>query len=162
MAKAKAKTRVKPRANNRRIKKRVSILTSEKIEYVDWKNAELLQKFMSDRAKIRSRRVTGNSEQQQKLVADAIKVAREMALVPYADVVATQRHPKDRRHPQQGSTDASTSDVDQPQSGGQNDGQRGLQRGERGRPAQGHVQDGKHRNSNERHFGRTRFESKQL
>ena len=51
---------------------------------------------MSDRAKIRARRVTGNSAQQQKLVADAIKLAREMALVPYVNRVTTQRQKKDR------------------------------------------------------------------
>lgn len=93
---AKTKVRGKNRDNSRRAKKKVSFLTSEKIEYVDWKNEKLLRKFLSDRAKIRARRVTGNNAQQQKLVADAIKVAREMALVPYASKVTTQRQNKDR------------------------------------------------------------------
>ena len=93
---AKRRGRPKNRDNNRRAKKKVSILTSEKIQYVDWKDSDLLRKFMSDRAKIRARRVTGNSSQQQKLVADAIKLAREMALVPYASRVTTQRQGKDR------------------------------------------------------------------
>ena len=92
----KTKVRGKNRDNSRRVKKKVSFLTSEKIEYVDWKNDRLLRKFMSERAKIRARRVTGNSTQQQKLVADAIKLAREMALVPYANRVTTQRQNKDR------------------------------------------------------------------
>ena len=92
----KAKRRVKNRDINRRAKKKISVLTSEKIEYVDWKDVNLLRRFMSERAKIRSRRVTGNNAQQQKLVADAIKIAREMALVAYSNRVTTQRQGKDR------------------------------------------------------------------
>ena len=92
----KPKARGKNRDNSRRAKKKVSFLTSETIEYVDWKNDKLLRKFMSERAKIRARRVTGNSTQQQKLVADAIKLAREMALVPYSNRVTTQRQNKER------------------------------------------------------------------
>ena len=92
----KTKVRGKPRDNNRRAKKKVSFLTTEGIAYVDWKNEKLLRKFISERAKIRARRVTGNNTQQQKLVADAIKLAREMALVPYSNKVTTQRQNKDR------------------------------------------------------------------
>lgn len=88
---AKAKRRNKPKDNGRRVKKKVSILTSEQIDYVDWKDANLLRRFLSERSKIRARRVTGNSTQQQKMVADAIKIAREMALVPYTNRVTTQR-----------------------------------------------------------------------
>jgi ribosomal protein S18 len=100
MAKAKAQKRGKNKDNNRRSKKKVSVLQTEKVEYVDWKDTTLLRRFMSERAKIRARRVTGNSAQQQKLVADAIKVAREMALVPYANRVTTQRSGKpDRDRP---------------------------------------------------------------
>ena len=47
-----------PSALDRRGKKKVSILTQEKIEYVDWKDVNLLRRFTSDRAKIRARRVT--------------------------------------------------------------------------------------------------------
>ena len=81
---------------NRRGRRKVSILTQEKIDYVDWKDANLLRRFMSERAKIRARRVTGNDTKQQKLIADAIKIAREMALVPYANRVTTQRSNRDR------------------------------------------------------------------
>jgi small subunit ribosomal protein S18 len=52
-------------------------------EFVDYKDVALLRKFMSDRGKIRSRRVTGLSEKRQREVATAIKNAREMALLPY-------------------------------------------------------------------------------
>mgnify|MGYP006164914849 CR=1 FL=1 len=51
--------------------------------FVDYKDVNLLRRFMSDRAKIRARRVTGNDQQQQRAVAIAIKNAREMALLPY-------------------------------------------------------------------------------
>ena len=82
---AKVKKRGKPKESGRRVKKKISILNVEKIEYVDWKDANLLRRFLSERSKIRARRVTGNNTQQQKMVADAIKIAREMALVPYAN-----------------------------------------------------------------------------
>ncbi len=52
-------------------------------DYVDYKDVALLRMFMSDRGKIRSRRVTGLSPRRQREVATAIKNAREMALLPY-------------------------------------------------------------------------------
>lgn len=52
-------------------------------EIVDYKDVAVLRKFMSDRGKIRSRRVTGLSPKRQRDVAKAIKNAREMALLPY-------------------------------------------------------------------------------
>jgi small subunit ribosomal protein S18 len=83
--------RTKNKDNARRAKKKVSLLITERVEYVDWKDVNLLRRFMSDRAKIRARRVTGNDSQQQKEIARAIKNAREMALLPYANRVTTQR-----------------------------------------------------------------------
>jgi len=53
------------------------------ITYIDYKDTDLLRKFISDRGKIRSRRVTRISAQQQRQMARAIKNAREMALLPY-------------------------------------------------------------------------------
>jgi len=87
----KPKRSAKPRDNQRRGKKKVSVLTQEKLEYVDYKDVNLLRRFMSDRAKIRARRVTGNDTQQQREIARAIKNAREMALVPYTNRVTSQR-----------------------------------------------------------------------
>ncbi|MFB8246173.1 30S ribosomal protein S18 [Streptomyces sp. NPDC055952] len=54
------------------------------ITYIDYKDTDLLRKFISDRGKIRSRRVTRVSAQQQRQLAAAIKNAREMALLPYS------------------------------------------------------------------------------
>ena len=51
---------------------------------VDYKDVNLLRKFISDRGKIRARRVTGVSTQQQREIAKAVKNAREMALLPYS------------------------------------------------------------------------------
>ncbi len=81
----------KPRENTRRTKKKVSVLVTESVTYVDWKDVNLLRRFMSDRAKIRARRVTGNDSRQQREIAKAIKNAREMALLPYTSRVTTQR-----------------------------------------------------------------------
>ena len=86
-----AKVRGKNKDNSRRAKKKVSLLTSEHVEYVDYKDVNLLRRFTSDRAKIRARRVTGNDSQQQSTVAMAIKNAREMALLPYASRVTQTR-----------------------------------------------------------------------
>ncbi len=61
-----------------------NLLRREGIVEVDWKDPALLRKFISDRGKIRSRRVTGLEPQEQREVARAIKNAREMALLPYS------------------------------------------------------------------------------
>ena len=88
----KPKRSTKPRDNARRGgKKKVSVLVSEQVEYIDWKDVNLLRRFVSDRAKIRARRVSGNDTQQQREIAKAIKNAREMALLPYTSRVTTQR-----------------------------------------------------------------------
>ncbi|MEV4435833.1 30S ribosomal protein S18 [Streptomyces sp. NPDC049555] len=54
------------------------------ITHVDYKDTDLLRKFLSDRGKIRSRRVTRVSVQQQRQLTRAIKNAREMALLPHS------------------------------------------------------------------------------
>jgi len=88
--------RGKKNDNGRRTKKKVSVLTTEKVEYIDYKDVNLLKRFVSDRAKVRARRVTGNDTQQQAEVARAIKNAREMALLPYTTRVTTQRNSRGR------------------------------------------------------------------
>ena len=67
----------------RKPKKKVCAFCKEKVDYVDYKDVSLLRKFVSDRGKIRARRVTGNCVQHQRDVATAVKNAREMALLPY-------------------------------------------------------------------------------
>jgi small subunit ribosomal protein S18 len=89
----------KDKASDRRRqpKKKVSILNQDGIDWVDYKDVNLLRRFMSERAKIRARRVTGNNAQQQREVAKAIRVAREMALLPYSVRQVTQRSRSGRR-----------------------------------------------------------------
>ena len=84
--------RTKRDAPERKPKKKVSILDTERIVWVDYKDVALLRRFMSERAKIRARRVTGNDAQQQRAVARAIRVAREMALLPYSVRQVTHRN----------------------------------------------------------------------
>lgn len=82
MAKTRStKRRRRPVVDSRR-RKRIVYRFSED-DFVDYKDVALLRKFMSDRGKIRSRRVTGLNEKRQRQVATAIKNAREMALLPY-------------------------------------------------------------------------------
>lgn len=64
-------------------KKKYCQYCAEKVTYIDYKDVNNLRKFLSERGKIRARRVTGNCSQHQRLVATAIKNAREMALLPY-------------------------------------------------------------------------------
>ena len=72
-----------PKTDRRPPKRKVNLLRREGVTRVDWKDVALLRKFVSDRGKIRSRRVTGLTPQEQREVATAIKNAREMALLPY-------------------------------------------------------------------------------
>ena len=65
------------------IRKRNCYFCREKIEEVDYKNANQLRRYISEKGKIRSRRITGACRRHQRQVAVAIKRAREMALLPY-------------------------------------------------------------------------------
>jgi len=82
------------KAAMRKYKKRPNLLNAEKVEYIDYKDVNLLQRFMSDRSKLRARRMNGNTVQQQRDVATAVKNAREMALLPYTKRVASARAPR--------------------------------------------------------------------
>ncbi|WP_433857561.1 30S ribosomal protein S18 [Streptomyces kronopolitis] len=53
------------------------------VTYIDYKDTDLLRRFLSDRGKIRSRRITRVSARQQRQLARAVRNAREMALLPY-------------------------------------------------------------------------------
>ena len=82
-----------PKESTRRTKKKVCIFCKEHIEWVDYKDVNLLRRFMSDRGKIRARRVSGNCAQHQRDVAIAIKTARELALLPYTQRAVNERGP---------------------------------------------------------------------
>ncbi|MFF3767152.1 30S ribosomal protein S18 [Streptomyces sp. NPDC001922] len=70
--------------SRRNAKPRPNPLDAAGITYIDYKDTDLLRKFISDRGKIRSRRVTRVTAQQQRQLARAVKNAREMALLPYS------------------------------------------------------------------------------
>ncbi|MGW2961157.1 30S ribosomal protein S18 [Streptomyces sp. NPDC001220] len=73
-----------PRTTDRKpVQNRPNPLDQAGVTYIDYKDTDLLRKFVSDRGRIRGRRVTRVSAQQQRLPARAIKNAREMALLPY-------------------------------------------------------------------------------
>jgi small subunit ribosomal protein S18 len=80
-----------PKDATRRTKKKVCVFCKDHIAWVDYKDVNLLRRFMSDRGKIRARRVTGNCAQHQREVAVAIKTARELALLPYTQRTVTER-----------------------------------------------------------------------
>ncbi|NIA23951.1 MAG: 30S ribosomal protein S18 [Gammaproteobacteria bacterium] len=80
---AKPKRRRQSQSSLRQRKPKPCYFCKEKIDYIDYKDVALLRNYMSDRAKIRARRVTGNCTQHQRKVARAIRNAREMALLPY-------------------------------------------------------------------------------
>jgi small subunit ribosomal protein S18 len=84
-------TRRAPKDLGRRVKKKPCALCRDKVEWVDYKDVPMLRKYMSDRGKIRSRRVTGNCAQHQRALAQAIKTARELVLLPYTQRTVTER-----------------------------------------------------------------------
>ena len=84
MAKAQRRRKEKEEKGwQKRQKKKFCVFCKDRIDHVDYKDVPMLRKFVSDRGKIRARRVTGNCAQHQRDVAAAVKNAREMALLPY-------------------------------------------------------------------------------
>jgi small subunit ribosomal protein S18 len=80
-----------PKEAARRGRKKFCVFCKEGAAWVDYKDVNLLRKFMSDRGKIRARRVSGNCAQHQRDVAVAIKTARELALLPYTQRTTNER-----------------------------------------------------------------------
>jgi len=64
-------------------RRKVSYLTTNKIDFVDYKEVNILRRFMNDRGKIVPSRQSGNTAKQQRMIAEAIRRAREMALLPF-------------------------------------------------------------------------------
>ena len=79
-----AKKEKEDKAWQKKAKRKVCIFCKDRVEYVDFKDVVTLRKFVSERGKIRARRVTGNCSQHQRDVATAVKNAREMALLPFS------------------------------------------------------------------------------
>ncbi|MEY3805688.1 MAG: ribosomal protein [Actinomycetota bacterium] len=85
------------REANRKFKKKANPLAAEKVVFIDYKDVSLLQRFMTDRSKIRGQRMSGANVQQQRELATAIKNAREMALLPYTKRTVSTRAPRPGR-----------------------------------------------------------------
>ncbi|MDQ4089563.1 MAG: 30S ribosomal protein S18, partial [Actinomycetota bacterium] len=85
------KKRAPIRDTNRRGKPKICVFCRDHVTWVDYKDVNVLRRFISDRAKIKARRTTGTCTQHQREVAVAIKTARELALIPY-----TQRTVSDK------------------------------------------------------------------
>jgi len=85
------KKRTPVRDTNRRGKPKICVFCRDHVTWVDYKDVNVLRRFISDRAKIKARRTTGTCLQHQRDVAVAIKTARELALIPY-----TQRTVSDK------------------------------------------------------------------
>ncbi|MBK5211519.1 MAG: 30S ribosomal protein S18 [Coriobacteriia bacterium] len=76
---------------NRKPRRKYCQFCKDHTEYIDYKDTQMLRKFMTDRGKIKPRRVTGTCTQHQHELAMAIKRSREMALVPYTVSVISGR-----------------------------------------------------------------------
>jgi small subunit ribosomal protein S18 len=98
-----AAARRAPKDLGRKVKKKPCALCRDQVTWVDYKDVPMLRKYMSDRGKIRSRRVTGNCAQHQRALAMAIKTARELVLLPYTQRTVTER-PGGRRGGDRGGT----------------------------------------------------------
>jgi small subunit ribosomal protein S18 len=85
--------RPRPERERRGAKRKVCIFCQEKSIWVDYKDVGLLRRFVSDRGKIRARRVSGCCSQHQREVAVAVKTARELALLPYTQRTTSERGP---------------------------------------------------------------------
>lgn len=71
------------RKEKRKGKKKICSFCVDNVEYIDYKHADRLRRFITDRGKILPRRISGNCAKHQRQLTVAIKRARQMALLPY-------------------------------------------------------------------------------
>jgi small subunit ribosomal protein S18 len=86
MARERTQQRKRPGGPAGQVKRRNCFFCKEKIDEIDYKNVNQLRRYISEKGKIRSRRITGACRRHQVQVAQAVKRAREMALLPYVAV----------------------------------------------------------------------------
>jgi small subunit ribosomal protein S18 len=72
-------------------RKKVDRICLEKIDYIDYKDIKLLSQFLTERGKIIPRRISGLNAQNQRRITEAIKIARTMALLPFAGPVEKEK-----------------------------------------------------------------------
>jgi small subunit ribosomal protein S18 len=85
-AKAKAKIRAKKSKKKKKKSSRAKVcrLTVDRVVYIDYKDVAMLKHYVTERGKIIPRRITGASAKHQRMLTEAIKMARQIALLPYA------------------------------------------------------------------------------
>ena len=81
--KSQQQQRRRPSGPAGQIRRRNCFFCKEKIAEIDYKNVNQLRRYISEKGKIRNRRITGACRRHQRMVAVAVKRAREMALLPY-------------------------------------------------------------------------------
>ena len=74
------------RGGGQRRRKKVCYFCANHIDYIDYKDVELLKRYISEKGKILPRRVTGTSAKYQRMLTTAIKRARQIALMPYTRI----------------------------------------------------------------------------
>jgi small subunit ribosomal protein S18 len=72
-------------------RKKVDRICLEKIDYIDYKDVKLLSQFLTERGKIIPRRISGLNAQNQRRITEAIKIARNMALLPFVGAVEKEK-----------------------------------------------------------------------
>jgi small subunit ribosomal protein S18 len=85
---AKAKTKIREKRSKKKKKRssrsKVSRLTVDRIIFIDYKDVAMLKHYVTERGKIIPRRITGASAKHQRMLTHAIKLARQIALLPYS------------------------------------------------------------------------------
>lgn len=80
-------------------RRKVSYLTANKIDYVDYKETNILRRFINDRGKIMPSRQSGNTAKQQRMISSAIRKAREMALLPFVVIEMSAERGREGGYP---------------------------------------------------------------
>ena len=89
-------TRKRPGSSLAPGRRKSCLFCKDKIEEVDYKNLNQLRRYISEKGKIRNRRITGACRRHQSQIATAVKRARELALLPYAAEPAREDGPRGR------------------------------------------------------------------
>src|ERR671922_769475 len=105
MARERTQPRKRPGGPAGQIKRRNCYFCREKVAEIDYKNVNQLRRYISEKGKIRSRRITGACRRHQVQVATAVKRAREMALLPYVAEGADDRGDRRRDRGDRGDRD---------------------------------------------------------
>ena len=84
MSEDRGERKPRPHGARRRPRRKVCAFCTDKVEYIDYKDANRLHRYINERGKILPRRVTGNCAKHQRQLSEAIKRARAIALLPYS------------------------------------------------------------------------------